>query len=176
MANGPDWVHCRRSGDIECCPLNEAKRIGSGFWALAVAPKEGTDLMSAEGALRAYCRAFEARDIEAIVSLFGANGLYELPLLGQRLVGVAEIRLGLERVFSVAEACSIEISGVKSLPTVSIAEGRMRAKLHRDQDPVNIPLAIVVESREGMVSRLSTYLDARPHRLWSDGPIFAAAS
>ena len=131
--------------------------------------------MSPEDALQAYCRAFKAKDVDTAASLFGTNGLCELPLLGQRLVGGAEIRAGLERVFSVTEACSIELSGIKSSPAVTIAEGRMHAKLHRDRDPVDIPLAIIVEFNGGKVSRLSTYLDARPYRLWSDGPIFAVA-
>lgn len=130
--------------------------------------------MSPEDALQAYCKAFERKDIDRVVSLFDASGLYELPLLGQRLVGDAEIRAGLERVFSVADNCSIAFSGIKSSPAAAIAEGRLQAKLHRDPDPVDMPLAIVIETRDGKISRLSTYLDMRPYRLWSDGPIFAA--
>jgi hypothetical protein len=38
-----------------------------------------------------------------------------------------------------------------------------------------MPLALVMATEDGLISRLSTYLDARPYRLWSDGPIFAAA-
>ncbi len=43
--------------------------------------------MAPEDALRAYCAAFETKDRNAVVALFGANGLYEFPLLGQRVAG-----------------------------------------------------------------------------------------
>ena len=36
-----------------------------------------------------------------------------------------------------------------------------------------MPASVVLEARDGKIARLSTYLDARPYRLWSDGPIFA---
>ena len=131
--------------------------------------------MPSEDLLRAYCRAFGARDASAVAALFEDRGLYELPLLGQRLVGPAEIRVGLERAFALIERCAIEIAGVKSSARVSIAEGRLSAKLHRDTAPMAAPLAIVVECRDDRVSRLATHLDARPYRLWADGPIFAVA-
>jgi ketosteroid isomerase-like protein len=128
-----------------------------------------------EDAFHAYCRAFEAKNAEAILALFDKKGLYELPLLGQRLMGEGEIRAGLARIFSIAESCSIEVSRVKSLPPMTIAEGRLRAKLHREAEPMELPCAIVLATSAGKIARLSKYLDARPHRLWSDGPIFAPA-
>jgi ketosteroid isomerase-like protein len=132
--------------------------------------------MPSEDLLLAYCRAFGARDASAVAALFEERGLYELPLLGQRLVGPAEIRVGLERAFAMIERCAIEIADVKSSPRIVIAEGRLTAKLHRDATPMDAPLAIVAECRDARLSRLATHLDARPYRLWSDGPIFAVAS
>jgi ketosteroid isomerase-like protein len=132
--------------------------------------------MPSEELLRAYCGAFGARDARAVAALFADGALYELPLLGQRLVGPAEIRVGLERAFALIERSAIEIAGVKSSARVAIAEGRLSAKLHRDAEPMEAPLAIVVECRDERVSRLATHFDARPYRLWSDGPIFAVAS
>lgn len=129
--------------------------------------------MPIEELLRAYCRAFEARDARAVAALFGDGALYELPLLGQRLVGPVEIRVGLERAFALIERCAIELADVKSSARVAIAEGRLTAKLQRDAEPMEAPLAIVVECRDACISRLATHLDARPYRLWSDGPIFA---
>jgi len=131
--------------------------------------------MTSEELLRVYCRAFGAKDARAVAALFDDRALYELPLLGQRLVGPAEIRVGLERAFALIERCAIEITGVKSSTRVAIAEGRLTAKLHRDDRPMKAPLAIVVERRDDRITRLATHLDARPYRLWSDGPIFAVA-
>lgn len=129
--------------------------------------------MSVEEMLRAYCAAFSARDARAVAALFEERAVYELPLLGQRLVGPAEIRVGLERAFALLERCAIALAGVTSSPRVAIAEGRLSAKLQRDAQPMEAPLAIVIECREERIVRLATHLDARPHRLWSDGPIFA---
>jgi ketosteroid isomerase-like protein len=134
---------------------------------------EGEDAMPSEELLRAYCRAFGARDAQAVAALFADGALYELPLLGQRLVGPAEIRVGLEGAFALIERCAIELAGVTSSPRVAIAEGRLSAKLRRDVQPMEAPLAIVIECRADRIARLATHLDARPYRLWSDGPIFA---
>ena len=131
--------------------------------------------MPVEELLRAYCSAFNARDARAVAALFEERAVYELPLLGQRLVGPAEIRVGLERAFALVERCAIALAGVTSSPRVAIAEGRLSAKLQRDTQPMEAPLAIVIERREDRIARLATHLDARPYRLWSDGPIFAVA-
>ncbi|HUL06875.1 MAG TPA: nuclear transport factor 2 family protein [Candidatus Acidoferrum sp.] len=131
--------------------------------------------MSIEGLLHSYCGAFGQRDASAVAALFDDRGLYELPLLGQRLVGPAEIRAGLERAFALIERCAIEIASVKSSARIAIAEGRLSAKLQRDAEGMEAPLAIVVEGRDERIARLATHLDARPYRLWSDGPIFAVA-
>jgi ketosteroid isomerase-like protein len=123
--------------------------------------------------VRAYCAAFEGKDRDAIVALFGPNGLFEFPLLGQRLVGRAEIGAGLDRVFAILEACTIELAEVKSSGPAAIAEGRLQAKLRRGDERIDAPFALVLEARDGEVSRLTVYLDARPHRLWTDGPVLA---
>jgi ketosteroid isomerase-like protein len=121
--------------------------------------------------LQDFCRAFAAKDEEGIVALFDPKGLCELPLIGQRLVGADEIRAGFTRAFSLVHSCSIDQLALKSSATTTIAEGRLHAKLHRDHRHMNAPLAIVVVADGGWIARLSVYLDARPFRLWCDGPI-----
>jgi ketosteroid isomerase-like protein len=122
-----------------------------------------------------YREAFNARDLTGTLALFADQALFELPLLGQRLVGRREIAAGLGRIFALSESARLLVSATKESPTLIIAEGSLRAKLHRDEHPTEIPLAVVVESREGLIGRLSIYLDARLHRLWADGPLFPAA-
>ena len=129
--------------------------------------------MTVASPLQAYLDAFAAKDAEAASALFAETAVYELPLLGQRLVGRCEIKAGLARIFALAERCAFEVDVAQSVPGATIAEGRLKAKLHRDRDPVEMPAAIVLQVRDGAIARLSTYLDARPYRLWSDGPIFA---
>jgi hypothetical protein len=120
-----------------------------------------------------YCKAFNSRALDAALHLFSTHALFEMPLLGQRLVGVLEIRGGLRRIFDVTESAAIELSCSRESPRAIIGEGRLRARLHRDESEVEMPLALVLEAKDGGITRLSQYLDARPHRLWSDGPIFA---
>jgi ketosteroid isomerase-like protein len=125
--------------------------------------------------LDAYCQAFHARSLDATLSLFADHALFELPLLGQRLFGCDEIAQGLKRIFALTETAGFEFPAVAESDRVLIAEGKLQAKLHRDPVPVAMTAAITLEARDGKIARLSTYLDAWPYRLWTDGPIFAGA-
>jgi hypothetical protein len=128
-----------------------------------------------ENPMGAYRDAFNRRDLGATVDLFAARALYEMPLLGQRLFGKAEITAGLRRIFAITEFAGLSFSREKHTKRIRIAEGRLHAKLHRDTHAVEIPLAVVLESQRGAIVRLSTYLDARPYRLWADGPLLTPA-
>jgi len=138
-----------------------------------VNPGENDKAPSPADQVRAYCAAFGRRDRDAIVALFGPNGLFEFPLLGQRLVGRAEIAAGLDRIFAILDGCAIELGEVKSAGPAAITEGRLQARLRRGDEQVDAPFALVLEARDGEVSRLTVYLDSRPHRLWTDGPVLA---
>jgi limonene-1,2-epoxide hydrolase len=123
--------------------------------------------------LENYCEAFNRRELEKALAMFAVQALFEMPLLGQRLIGRREIAAGLARVFEVTYSAAIQISAVEEAPQLVMGEGRLTARLHRDPAPVSIPLAVALEVDEGDIARLSVYLDARPYRLWTDGPIFA---
>jgi len=131
--------------------------------------------MSLKVHLDAFCNAFNDRSLDGALALFADHGLFEMPLLGQRLFGKAEIEAGLRRIFVVTATARLAFSDVTASECVLIAEGELRAKLHRDSGLVAMPAAVTLEARDGKIARLSTYLDARPYRLWSDGPIFATA-
>jgi ketosteroid isomerase-like protein len=127
--------------------------------------------MSAESAIRAYWHAFTQRDLTATVELFTADALYEMPLLGQRLAGRGEIQTGHEQAFRVLEWCAVEILSVQHTGSVAIAEARLTAKHHRDSQPALFPMAVVLESAESLIARLSIYLNTNTSRMWVDGPI-----
>ena len=131
--------------------------------------------MTMQARLHGYREAFNARDFTATLALFADQAIFEMPLLGQRLLGRREIAAGLRRIFAVTESALIQVSATKQSPTLIIAEGGLRAKLHRDPQASDLPLAVVLESRETLIDRLSMYLDARTHRLWADGPLFPVA-
>ena len=131
--------------------------------------------MTIQAQLNAYRDAFNKRDLTAALMLFAEHAVFEMPLLGQRLFGKREIAIGLQRIFEVTESAQIQLSGAKESQNIVIAEGRLKAKLHRDAHAVEIPLAVVLEAQRNDITRLSTYLDARPYRLWTDGALFASA-
>jgi len=124
--------------------------------------------------LKNYCEAFNRRELEKALAMFAVHALFEMPLLGQRLIGRREIAAGLARVFELTQSAAIQISALEDAAQLVMGEGRLTARLHRDPAPVSIPLAVALESDEGGIARLSVYLDARPYRLWTDGPIFAS--
>ncbi len=130
--------------------------------------------MTIQAQLNAYRDAFNGRDLTAALMLFAEHAVFEMPLLGQRLFGKREIAIGLQRIFEVTESAQIQLSGAKESQNLIIAEGRLQAKLHRDAHAADIPLAVVLETQQNGIMRLSTYLDARPYRLWTDGTLFAS--
>ena len=132
--------------------------------------------MSPDDAIRAYCTAFDHRDVEAIAALFAANGLYEMPFLKPgRLIGAAEIRAGIGRAFEVVSTSTTSIRQITKLGAQAIAEGALTADIPRDGASITVPLALVAESGDDGLARLTVYCDARPYRLWSDGPVMAMA-
>ena len=124
--------------------------------------------------LEAYCEAFNRRELEKALALFAVQALFEMPLLGQRLIGRREIAAGLARVFELTHSAAIQISALEEAAQLVMAEGRLTARLHRDPAPVSIPLAVALEGDAERIARLSLYLDAHPYRLWTDGPILAS--
>ncbi len=126
--------------------------------------------------LTAYLDAFNARDFRAALALFDDRALFEMPLLGQRLVGRREIAAGMQRIREVSESARVAVSTAKATSSILIAEGMLHAKLHRDPKASEIPLAVVLEGRGALIERLSMYLDARNYRLWADGPLFPGPS
>jgi hypothetical protein len=129
--------------------------------------------------LTSYCEAFNQRDLQKALALFAVRALFEMPLLGQRLIGRREITAGLARVFELTQSAAIRISALEEpaslvMGPLVMGEGWLTARLHRDPAEVSIPLAVALEGDAGGIARLSVYLDARPYRLWTDGPIFAS--
>ena len=126
--------------------------------------------------LDACCRAFNERRLDGILALFSEHALFEMPLLGQRLFGKAEITAGLRRIFDVTESAEISLVHAHENDRVVISEGSMIAKLKEGNEAIRMPLAITLAVENRLISRLSIYLDARPYRLWADGPIFATSA
>jgi hypothetical protein len=132
--------------------------------------------MTPQDLLKVYCDAFNRRELDEALAPFAVRALFEMPLLGQRLIGRREIGAGLARVFELTQSAAIELSVIEEAGQLAMAEGLLTARLYRDPAPVSIPLAIALELEEQGIARLSMYLDARPYRPWADGPVFASGA
>jgi ketosteroid isomerase-like protein len=129
--------------------------------------------MTPAKAIEAYCSAFAARDVERVLALFDEQALYEMPLLRTRMVGHGEIRAGLARAFEIVSSCKFEMARVLTKDSTAIAEGVM--DLATSRAPARVPFAAVAVMGDNRLIRLSLHLDAKPFRLWSDGPVLAVA-
>jgi ketosteroid isomerase-like protein len=126
-----------------------------------------------EQMIRRFCEGFAARKAADLTGLFDSHALFEFPFLQPRLVGLAEIRAGLERAFAVADRIDMHLREIKQTGNHAIAEGRMDAHVARDNRSISVPFALVAEARNGKLGRVSIYCDAHPYRLWTDGPVMA---
>ena len=121
--------------------------------------------------IESFVEAFNCGESEAVLALLSASALFELPLLGQRLVGHPEIRAGLARIRDVTVICRLELTALGRAPGVSIGEGSLRARRRADSATLELPMAMVATGTGGGIERLSVYLNTRGQRLWSDSAI-----
>lgn len=129
--------------------------------------------MTPRDAIALHNAAYETRDPDALLDALAPGCLYEMPLLRSRMVGRAEIAEGLRLALAATTRCVLETGREREAGDLAMAEGTMTADLTREGTTATLPYAIVAEAGEGGISRISLYLDARPFRLWADGPVMA---
>jgi hypothetical protein len=126
-------------------------------------------------AIALHNAAYASRDAGALLDALAPGCLYEMPLLRSRMVGRAEIAEGLRLAFAATSRCALEITRERHSGAAALVEGVMTAELVREKTTAALPFAMVAESGQGGITRMSLYLDARPFRLWADGPVMAMA-
>ena len=131
--------------------------------------------MTPSQAIALHNAAYESRDASALLDALAPGCLYEMPLLRSRMVGRAEIAEGLRLALTATTRCSLEISRSRETDSVALVEGVMTARLAREGTTATLPFAMVAQAGESGISRISLYLDAKPYRLWADGPVMAMA-
>lgn len=131
--------------------------------------------MTPSQAIALHNAAYQSRDASTLLDALAPGCLYEMPLLRSRMVGRAEIAEGLRLALAATTHCSLEVTRSREAGGVALVEGVMTAALARERTTATLPFAMVAEAGEGGISRISLYLDARPYRLWSDGPVMAIA-
>lgn len=131
--------------------------------------------MSPREAIALHNGAYESRDAAALLDALAPGCLYEMPLLRSRMVGRAEIAEGLRLAFAATTRCRLEITRSRESAGAALVEGVMTADLAREKTSATLPFAMVAEAGSNGITRMSLYLDAKPFRLWADGPVMAMA-
>ncbi len=118
--------------------------------------------MTAAEALRSVCDAWEAGDPDAAAGLFAPDGVYEDPLYPEALTGPEAIRAGMVEGMGAIEDCRVTLDPVIEDGDRVLASGFFASKLRDGGARFDFPFAILVELRDGRISRLSEYFDTRP--------------
>jgi limonene-1,2-epoxide hydrolase len=112
-------------------------------------------------ALRAYCDAFAARDLEGMMALFHERSLCEIPNWPRRAYGHAQLRRNLERVTVSLATCEIDLRAVAGDESLALADGLITASRHGG-GPLAFPFGMVVEVEGELIVRLTEYFDVAP--------------
>ena len=129
--------------------------------------------MTPRQALQAYCDAFAAGDIAAIATLFAPDAVVELPLVGDRMVGHAEVMHEVESAVRGLKDIRVEIGHAVEGESDVIAEGAFWSelvgagtKVDGTPERADFRFVAVLEMKDGRIARLSEYLDTKPVKPW----------
>ncbi len=117
--------------------------------------------VTAAEAIEVVCDAWTRLDNDAIAAGFADDGVFDDPLHERRLVGRDEIRETNAGVVAALRQCRVTLGRVVEDGNVGFAEGRFEA-VDADGNAMDFPFAMVVETRDGEIARLSEYFDTRP--------------
>jgi ketosteroid isomerase-like protein len=119
--------------------------------------------MTAETALRALCEGWERRDPDAVARLFAPDGRYEDPLFDVVPVGPDAIRDACAEAIDELTEIGVPLRSVAGGEDLVIAEGDFLSRTP-DGERLDFPLAMVLEVRDGLVTRFTEYFDTAPLR------------
>jgi ketosteroid isomerase-like protein len=120
--------------------------------------------MTPSEAVRAILRAWEEADPDAIAALFAADGVFDDPLQPKRRIGPAEIRAACAGGIAAIRNCRIPIRHLVEYGNIALAEGDFLSELADTGARFDFPFALVLEMKNGKVSRLAEYFDTHALR------------
>jgi ketosteroid isomerase-like protein len=118
--------------------------------------------MNAAEATRAVCEAWERGDPDAVADLFADDGRYEDPLLPEPLVGPDAIRESLAPAMAEVRNLRIPIKHLVGDGDLAICEADFLSELASGEGRFDFPFAMVIEVRDGRITRLAEFFDTRP--------------
>lgn len=118
--------------------------------------------MRARDALRVVCEAWERGDPDEVARLFAADGRYEDPLLPGPLIGPDAVREGVAQAMAEVTDLRIPIRHLLGDGDVAICEASFLCRPTEGEGRLDFEFAMVVETRDGEIARLTEYFDTRP--------------
>jgi hypothetical protein len=118
-----------------------------------------SDIYPAEDLLRAYLERFTAGDLDGIVALFDTQSLVEIPLLQDRVFGSAAVRSTFAGILTSVTNVRVKLNSVIGSDVLAFGEGGFAADGANGFPDLDFGFGIVVEVRDGRISRLSEYFD-----------------
>ena len=121
-----------------------------------------------EAALTGYADALTAKDMTSVLAIFSRRSLLELPMMKPgRLVGLREIEDAHQAIFRSLESIEIKLGDTAADASHAIATGTVSITRTSGEQRTD-ELAIVAETGDTGLDRISLYMDARNARAWSD--------
>jgi ketosteroid isomerase-like protein len=131
---------------------------------------DATHLSDPAIALINYASAFSNKDSARIAGLLAERALVEIPMLQpNRLFGPIETRRGHDAIFSSLDTVAMDLGKPETKGNIAIACGTLRIERNKSID--ESPVALVAETCESGLARVSFYMEARNKRLWVDQAI-----
>ncbi len=118
--------------------------------------------MEPREAIEAVFAGWERADAEAVARLFAPAGRYEDPLFPEVLVGREQIAAGVAAAMAEITECEIPVRALACAGGVGLVEAEFRCRLGSRGDRFDFPFAMVVETGDGGIERLTEYFDTRP--------------
>jgi len=118
--------------------------------------------MDAREATIAVCEAWERLDAAAVADLFTQDGRYEDPLFGETLVGPDAIREAVGPAMADIRDLRIPVKHLVADGDVAICEAGFLSELASGEGRFDFAFAMVIEVRDGRISRLAEFFDTRP--------------
>lgn len=120
------------------------------------------ETMTTEQLVRRLCDAWVRKNNDDIADLFAADGVFVDPLHGRPLVGPDDIRTTNQPAVDELSDVQVDLYWVMSDQNRACAEGRMKATVTADGSQMDFQFAIVAESANEKLTRVTEYFDTRP--------------
>lgn len=117
---------------------------------------------TAEVLLRDYVNRFADGDLDGTTALFDKQALVEIPLIADRAYGGEAIRHAFSQAITSITDVQVTLNSVIGREDLALAEGHLSGTGVNGSPDLDFTFGVVVEAREGLITRLTEYFDTDP--------------